>query len=72
MVASTIVYGAYVEDEVTGLLASPGDWEKQLRRLADDPQLRSGLAGRARENARQWEVSAGPQQQFAEFLAALR
>lgn len=72
LVASTIVYGSYVEDEVTGLLASPGDWEKQLRRLADDPQLRRALAGRAREHALQWEVSTGPKQQFAEFLAALR
>lgn len=72
LVASTIVYGDYVEDGVTGLLARPGDWQKQLRRLVTEPALRSALAQGARDHVTQWEVRNGPARQFAAMMAALR
>jgi glycosyltransferase involved in cell wall biosynthesis len=42
-----------IRDGVDGLLArTPGEWARQLRRLAGSSSLRSDLAGRANERVR--------------------
>ncbi len=50
-----------IEEGVNGHLFPPGDWRAEaalMRRLADDPDLRTAMGARARELARRFDAAA--------------
>lgn len=71
LIASPTLYGEYVQDGATGLIAEDGQWYEALERLTSDAALRDRLARNARSDVRQWELDQRPRRQFQALLQAL-
>lgn len=72
LVASPTVYGRYVRDGETALLAhSSGEWAAHLEALVVDPELRARIGSSAFDHVQQWRLDARPGAQFADFVATV-
>lgn len=71
VIASPTVYGSYLVDGETGVLATEGEWYEALCLLAEDASLRARVARQAREHVRLWELSNKPSEQMRQMLSIL-
>lgn len=72
LVASPTVYGRYVKDGQTALIArNPEDWAEHLESLVVDAQRRRQLTDAAWDHVQEWRLDNRPGRQFAEFAAQI-
>ena len=69
-VASQTVYGNYVDNGRTGLIATDErEWREALTTLVRDPDLRRQLGAAAADHVKQWSVSTSTTAQLQKMLA---
>lgn len=71
LIASPMVYGDYIEDGRTGIIAEDHDWYGAIKRVVADPALRTRIASDARDDVSSWELSGRPLTQLQTWLDAV-